>query len=281
MKKSHLFIIILSMVIITFLLLFSSVIFELKYVEVRFINNYGQEINLADNKIYTTKTKLNEVISSTHFDYGKLMFLINKDEYASELERKNPYIKVVSIEAIFPNKLIINAKERQPVFYFELNDKFYLLDEDFKILNIVSNNLSNPLICFDFINQNEIKTDFFSFFNLSSKIYTVGDFVSYNNLIFSSMLDFYTILDTLLDRDFLLNISNLTLSNKGNDSINLTIKTISPYGIELEISDLTNNFNDKFKKIINAFKTLLNKEKVKTTYGKLLIDKNNNCFWYE
>ena len=50
-------------------------------------------------------------------------------------------------------------------------------------------------------------------------------------------------------------------------------------GIKLIVENVLENFDKKLNKLLSAFKTLINKEKIKTTYGVLSINNSLNCYW--
>ncbi len=59
----------------------------------------------------------------------------DKNQAISTLEEKYPYIKVLKIEKKFPNKIIVHATERQEQYAIKVNEKYYVLDEEGKVLN--------------------------------------------------------------------------------------------------------------------------------------------------
>lgn len=278
MKKRRLMVIVSIMLVFVVLLSFSSKLFELKYVEIQFVDELGDKVSVENNLVYSSPSKINEVISSTSFDYGTLLFLINKNSYIWELERENPYIKIVDIEAIFPNKLILTARERKGLFYFSSKNLFYSLDDDFKILSIKDTN--SAFVELKFVNNSNVETTFFDFFGISEGAYEEGLFIYENNLVFSALKNFYSIINSIFGYEFFYNISKVTIYEKGEDNADIRVSTTSPYGVAVEVRDILDDFDEKFIKVLNAFKTLENVEQIKTTYGRLTIDKFLNCYWY-
>ena len=76
----------------------------------------------------------NVIIESGNFRYGENVFLSNKKQYVNNIESANPYIMVLNIETKFPNKYIVHAVEREPVFVFQTNNKYTITDEYLKVL---------------------------------------------------------------------------------------------------------------------------------------------------
>ena len=77
----------------------------------------------------TSKYQLNSVKDYELVDeikMGQSIFLVQKDEIISTLEKNNPYLRVVSIETKFPNKLVIHSAERESLFAVKLSDNEYV-----------------------------------------------------------------------------------------------------------------------------------------------------------
>ena len=285
MKKRRLVIIFSTFCVIVFLSIFASQVFKLKVVEVVFFDEEETRIvKLENNAVFNTKDKVNSIVSSVNFDYGDLVFLINKSCYEQDIERKNPYLKLKNIEVKFPNKLIVNATERKPLFYISTSNKAYLLDNEFKLLDIITQNesvLKNLTEIIVQSPQNENR-DFFNFFNILPSVYEAGQNLKENNLVISNISNMPNILQNYITPNN--KLSNFTkqiiLQEKIVGTINLKICTnISSYGITLTVENVFSNFDIKINKLINAFNTLKKAEPIKTSYGELKIDQNLNCFW--
>lgn len=274
MKKKRLYIIICIMLIFIFILSFSSAVFELKTVVVHFYSLENEEINITNNSVFNTDESVKNIISSGGFEYGKLMFLQQKDKYIINLERNNPYLETLDLEAVFPDTFVINARERVAVYYIIYEEKTFLLDKDYKILEIANNLSVSDLIPITFEENGSEKT-FFSFFSLSPLAFSQCQFLSENNLVFSS-LNLWQFLN-----EFNLNSEVTKICvNKENGTVFLEVSTkSSSYGVKLVVENVLNDFEKKINKLLNAFLTLVEFERIKTTYGELLIDDFCNCFW--
>ena len=79
------------------------------------------------------KDKDEEIISSVPTKEN--IMLVNKEEISSSLENKFAYINVLKVEKKFPNKIIIHAIERQDQYAIEVNNEYYTLDDQGKVLN--------------------------------------------------------------------------------------------------------------------------------------------------
>lgn len=278
MKKRRFFLIISFSLIFAFVTLLASPIFKLSKVEIKFLNKKNEVVLLKDNFVFNTEEKVNSLISSAGFDFGQSMFLINKSNYKTQLENKNPYVKLIKISSVFPNKIFIYATEREELFYISSNDKYFILDEDFKILNILKKEHRVEKLEITFLKDN-LKVSFFDFFNISSLAFDSGQYLWENNLVFDAIKNFMKIFNEL-DVLMLGDIDSFLIENNSSGTINLCLGTENDcYGIKLIIKDILKNFDKKFKKLNLAFKTLVENEKIKTAYGCLYIDNNLNCFW--
>ena len=266
------------MLIFVFLLTLSSALFELKSVEICFYNSNSKVIDISQNKIYNTQKKVDEIINTTNFDYGQSLFLTNSNDYTYMLESKNPYLKVLYIESLFPNKLLVKATERQKLFYISSLENDFIFDSEYKILEKGENLDKAELIKFEFQNKSGGKLSFFDFFEISSFAFDVGQFLTENNLVFDSITNCVNIINS--NFSLLLQNSVSFIIEEEEQDVNFLIKTKGILGVSIEIEDLFNDFDKKFTKVLQSLQTIYDVERVKTTYGKILIDKNCNCFWY-
>lgn len=87
--------------------------------------------------IFAEEGKREEVIGSANINTRVPIFSLNKKNIMQNLEQNNPYLKIINIETIFPNKLVIHCAEREEMFCIKSNnDLYYVCDEELKILNI-------------------------------------------------------------------------------------------------------------------------------------------------
>lgn len=284
-KNKRLIVVFVTICVIVFFSLFSSQIFKLKSVEVSFYNENGKQIsNLKNNYYFNTTERVNNIVSSTKFDYGNLVFLINKSNYTKSLESNNPYLKLKNIEVKFPNKLIVNISERKPIFFIKSAFNVYLLDSDFKLLEILEQDkLSQQnLIKLQTITSQQKEIDFFNFFEVLPTTYEAGQNMRENNKVLQAVSSLPNMLQNYVSSQgtTLANFCKAVSFTEVQNKINLIINTISPYGINLVVEDIFTNFNYKFNKLLNALSTLKLKEPIKCTFGNLKIDMSCNCYWY-
>lgn len=125
------------MVFFAVVVVLTSTVFSLASVELKFLST---TINLTDEQA---------ILQSVDFRYGENVLLANKKSYIAQIEKQNPYIRVLNIETIFPNKYIINAVERTETYVFKMdNNKYAKTDENLKVLsisNVYQNNTENGI----------------------------------------------------------------------------------------------------------------------------------------
>ena len=244
------------------------------------MNKKNEVVLPKDNFVFNSEEKINSLIKSANFDYGQSMFLINKEDYQIRLENKNPYFKLINISSVFPNKIFVYAMERKETFCLQSENKMFLLDEDFKILNISNKPKNNKKQLIEILfNRNNLQTNFFDFFEISDFAFDPGQYAWENNLIFSSIKNLSMILNSNYSLT-LKDISSILIKEQSSGTINLYFNTkTESYGVKLLVKNVSQNFDKKLEKLVNAFNTLIKNEKIKTTYGCLSIDDNLNCFW--
>ena len=76
-----------------------------------------------------------EILDKVNFNYGETVFFSSKKRYKNEIEKNFPTLKVINIETKFPNTYVIHLALRTPIYSLQVGDKFYSLDEDYKVLD--------------------------------------------------------------------------------------------------------------------------------------------------
>lgn len=249
MKNKSLIISLSILAFIVLIVVLSSTIFCLKSVEINFVSN---TINLTD--------KQSEIIETTDFKYNQSIFFVNKENYKKQIEQNYPYIKVVNIETVFPNKLIVNALERNELFviktYEENSFKNYLvLDDELKILSSTqsfTNTHLNPILITtegeftptNLVGQNLLSTNNELIKNLAVELY------AYNSSPLILKANFEEI--------------NLNYENVGN----VRIKMRS--GVEIILKDAGVRLSEKFMLALSYYNELSDK-----TTGRITTYVNN------
>ena len=211
-KIKNTVLILIILLCLTVLFAFKSEFFSIK------------EIDLKGNFI-TNKEVLLEELENLK---GTNIITLNIEEISNIL-KKNPYIESVKVEKELPNKININISERKAGFYFKENDKIYVINNEFIVLE-EKDSLDN-------LNLIEIK-------NISGNNIEVGK----------------KIIDDERKSKILKNINDILAKNKSEinfDSLDLTdLLDIKFYHKDVEVrvgSD--EEMQDKLNKAINILKS--------------------------
>lgn len=141
-----------------------------------------------DTTIFQSEVKQREVIESANINYNIPIFAVNKNEIIKNLELNNPYIKVVNIETVFPNKLVLHCVEREELFYVEStsDEMYFICDSEFKVLNKIKDITTiqgNPCVLSgDFVkNQSVLAGEFLEIDESAEILYSLMNSFLANN----------------------------------------------------------------------------------------------------
>lgn len=234
MKNKRLVAILCVLGFLTVLIIINSTLFTLQSVSINWLTSKSNLQGVKDYQI------------AEEVELGQSIFLVNKSEVASTLEKANPYLRVVSIETKFPNKIVIHSAERESLYAIKLSDTEYaVLDEMGKVLSITNGSV------FDRVESNFGKNPILINFDLPSLSLSTRDFRV------GEMVDIKYIVDTLSIISRSLRearyvpttskgvISNITISQQSNDSSRADITTRC--GIVLSISGIEVKTTDKLR----------------------------------
>ena len=203
--------------------------------------NYVNEMSITEQ----------EILNVANIKNGKPILLLNKEEAMQNLEKHYPNIKVVQIKTISLTEIEIVVRERFSLYYIQANEKFYVLDEELKILNIVEEEPTNliKLTSKIDINKETEKAEFIG--TEEEQLLHYELFVSVYSAVLSSE-----------DKQARVDMANLIASvNLENDK--LIIKTRDEVSLEIvkPNTDLTKKINICFA----AIKELPPEQKSKAT----------------
>ena len=143
-KSRKKFWIVFSVVCVTIVAFLSVAVFatRLKTVAITF------ESRLAQNETMLEEGIQDKILKNGEFDYGKTVLFMNFEENIARIEKLNPFVKVVDVETIFPNKAKVKISERIPVYRVQDSEdafKWYVLDKDFKVLHEIVGSVKNEV----------------------------------------------------------------------------------------------------------------------------------------
>ena len=81
-----------------------------------------------------------KIIESSGISLGRSIISISKEKALTSIEKANPYVEVLSITRVFPNKIIIKATERRGVMLVSslTGEEYALVDSSLKVLNVAA-----------------------------------------------------------------------------------------------------------------------------------------------
>lgn len=125
MKNKRLVVILSILAFLTVLVVLNSTVFTLQKVSVNWLTTRNELVGKDDSIVSSVSTGVN-------------IFLVDKNKISEDLEKKNPYLRVVGIETKFPNKIVIHTAERESLYAVELSENgasyYMILDEKGKAL---------------------------------------------------------------------------------------------------------------------------------------------------
>ncbi len=273
-SSKRLLIILSVLAIIILLIVLNSTVFTLKKVEVNFYNTQDQLIEDNNTLTHFNEESIDDIIDSAKFKFGKTIFLIKKQPYINRLELKNPYLKVISITARFPNKLVIKVAEREVLYATPLaNSKYALLDGELKVLEIVDSIDAFSCVVVDL----ELDTLQAGTFVKGEKQYSIlkqfapcMQVCTFNTqetiaLVESVSLEYGHLTGSQTEQGYWLNIKTRTQNKEGS----------AVAGVSLRIEDSAKDLEDKLYKAWVAYNTLLTSDVSKTQSGTITVTYDN------
>lgn len=121
----HKILIIVSTVIVFVL---TSVLAAIWLLKIRYI-----EVGVVAESSYEQEThdKVNSLIESKYNGY--FFFAVSEEEITSMLT-EDPYIKVLSVAKVFPDRIKISVERRKERFAISLNGGYYITDDEYHLL---------------------------------------------------------------------------------------------------------------------------------------------------
>lgn len=170
MKNKRLVVLLSVLAFLTVLIVLSSTVFTLQKVSISWLTTKDEMIGIKDTSI------------TSMVQTGSSIFLVDKEDITSDLEKNFPYLRVVGIETKFPNKIVIHSAERESLFAISMDDgnnaKYYMvLDEKGKVLK----KTNSSIFAGEELGAKPIKVTFINA-NVNSNDYIVGEEVKDNSV---------------------------------------------------------------------------------------------------
>lgn len=164
-----------------------SAVFRVKHYKVGWV---GDKITITSNDVEHEITD-NEIFSASGIKTGSSSLFLDKEAAKSKLEASYPNLKVLQIRLTGARTLEFRLTARHEMFYYTLNNnQFYVLDEELKVLKILSQQPENLVPIdknFKYLDDGNEKIDT-NFLNVNDNT-KIGNFVGNAQLrsVFNSL----------------------------------------------------------------------------------------------
>lgn len=128
-KKAKIITISIVLSLLALIAILFGAVFCLYRQDVVFVGVRSNTINITDE----------DIIKSADLKRGRPIFSLDKETASNNIERDYPYLKVIQISTVSVIEVEINVRERYEMYYTysDSTKKYYILDEELKVLNIV------------------------------------------------------------------------------------------------------------------------------------------------
>ncbi len=132
MKYKRVLIFVTVLFFVTVLIFASSMLFTINEIEVK-----GSAISNSNEDIVKKAEDALNVYN------GKNYLFTSAKTVKEEVEKSSSYTEVVSVKKTFPNKIMVEIKERKEALALVYNSNYYVLDENLTVLKIDNKNANN------------------------------------------------------------------------------------------------------------------------------------------
>ena len=231
MKNKKLAICLIIFACLATIVVLSSAIFALNSASINFLE--------SPQKL---QGKEEQIIESANFSYGSNVLFLGKTGYINAIEKANPYVKVVNIETVFPNKFVIHCIERQEVFAVQQkNGTYAIIDEELKVLKTQNEFLNTTTNAILLTNIGEIDN------------YEEGDFINLNErqkslviATFHSLREWKTSYDELKNK-----VENVEIDYKRENQVLVQVRN----NVKIIVKDANICNSDKLNLAFSAYES--------------------------
>ena len=204
-----------------------------------------------DYSAFMTEQYKDEVIQTSILKQNQSVFFINKTQVMAELEQEFPNMKVINIETVFPNSLLIHIAKREELFAIKSQntESYFVVDGDLKVLSIL------PQASYESDANNAI---LLSGITITTPSVVAGDFLSFEN-------------DALiknLAKAFLVNNLDVVEQKALLKKIDIQTDQIREYLTNDDKTIIEITMQDEFQILVYSPNTYL-KEKIQTLFATL------------
>lgn len=98
----------------------------------------NQKVEFVGERNKTLSITSEHIIATAGIQEGEATFFVDKQSVIDKIEQTYPYIKVIHIETASPITLNFHLRERVAMYYTRFNERYVILDEELKVLEITS-----------------------------------------------------------------------------------------------------------------------------------------------
>lgn len=215
--------------------------------------------------LFAEEQTKNDIIEKANFKYGHTVLFMDKQGYVNSLEKEFPYLEVINIETVFPNKFNLHCNEREELFAIEYADGHYICDADLKILKTeqsFENSQNNPILL--------------TTYQAPTNTFSAGDFLDVPEInILKNISPSFELTNRNISKQMAL-IKSIKIINT-IDLNNALSKT--NYGLEIttfnDIKTIITVANEKLQYKINMFCAILSQDINPTTHYFYIYENSN------
>lgn len=223
-----------------------------------------RKIEFSYSEAFFYSNQIEGIKSASGLKRGGSIFVVDRDEITQNIEKSYPYARVDGVHLTSLTGVEVSLSNRMPLYYQVDNEKYYILDEDCKVLEITTD-ISRAE---EYILLNQV-------FSLGEMV-QVGEFLSearasvctslYNAMYSQAVLNIDG-QDKYLDREDMLQIVKIIkfgqVAELNGKVDKISIRT--SYGCSIEMVEPSVNLDLKVNMAFSALKTLIADDAVKGT----------------
>lgn len=218
------------------------------------------------------------ILQSAGIKNGSSIFSLDRDKVIQNIETTFPYLKVIQVNLVSAIRVEITVRERVEMYYTDFNGKYYIVDEELKVLNIVDNVPEDLSYIYPNVLDDDTNTNILGVTSNTNKCDFLGseNLQSITNDLYLSMCR-TVMVDTqegkeYVDRDDIKDIVNsiqfgydYTIQGGRHDRVIIS----TSYGFTLDIGKPQNDLDYKVNVCFSTIDTLISQGKESGTiiYG--------------
>lgn len=226
-----------------------------------------QEVQVVGETPITVSRE--EIITAAGLESGQSIFMIDKDKAINNIESKFSHIKVVQIKTIDLMTIQFIVRARHAMFYAHENDKYYILDEELKVLDILESTATKPN------NLTEIKNGDLDIDSATMKCDFVGT-QSQRDITYNLFVAMHTTVTKTVDEEEVYLTRQdicemlLEIDFENHDTYNKII-IATKHGVKLDLENPSNDTQRKINLCFSAIEQFINDQNDKEKSGTIKI----------